>query len=391
MFDIMEDVDKIFWDKTTHARDFIDDISKKLEDNKNIILNSSDEIPWFVAFHNAIKQALNLRIGEKYDDSIKLGESKEQALFEDKNSIKKSLLDNRKIFDKLTSCSRESREIEFVQFFAKNAFTHNKNNKNFYIWLELYSEKSFYTWVDFISDYIKTEDKSNKNIVFIISYHQDIVKVNYNIQSNFKRFLFKEYINWYDCYVFFATISNSKNINLNEYFKLYLAELLTNIVRENITGKVIEFCIDCLKDYDNFIKNPYSKITSIFSKCKIEKDVKEIIYRSQIRVFYPMLNEFRVYYFTKKYKEKLQTIIDNDNDWLIETCEKKHEVVPKEPKYFQFGTLKQCGKDKKIIYDYNDKDALIKYGDARNDLSHIDIVKFSSLIEIIDIFNKKVR
>ena len=77
----MKDVDKIFWEKITHAKDFIDDISKKLDDNKNIILNSSDEIPWFVYFRNSIENAMNERIGEKYK-IIKLEESKEIFLFD---------------------------------------------------------------------------------------------------------------------------------------------------------------------------------------------------------------------------------------------------------------------------------------------------------------------
>lgn len=396
--DIRDEFGDIFWEKITHTKDFIDKIENKLEviaskklENKNIILQ---EIPFDEAFYRKVKTIID----ENYSGLL-IKESKEQFFFEDKKSFRNNLLKEEKIFhSEHNKCKTKE---NFVKFFTKHAFKHNINNENFYIWLELYSEKSFDNWVNFISDYMeeknKNKEEKDKNIVFIISYHNGFNIDDDKVKSNFECFLLEQYITWYDCYVFFTMISNSKYIELNDYFKLYLAELLTNIVRNNVTGKIIELCVECLNNYTNFIEKPNKKIKSIFSECNIGKDINETIYRSQIRVFYPMLNEFRLY-FINKYKEKLNDIIKNDKQFLDDMyANDKNSIKPQAPKHFELGKLEYLETKDKIKYneDYDDSDDLSTYVVARNDLSHKGFVNgyvdFSLLKKIINIFEKKVR
>lgn len=415
MDNIYDNIDNIFWEKTPHAKDFIDDVVERLDDNKNIILVSSNEIPWYSSLGIIIEEIMKDKTLGRYE-GITIEEYPEQFLFEEENSIKKNLLANRNFFDEQTSCSTKARKSKFVKFFAEEVFMHNyENDKDFYVWLELYSEKSFKNWVNFISAYIEEENKNSKNIVFVISYHNNFnlkevksEEFNNKIQSNFDSVSLN--LNWYDCYVFFTTIiSNSKYIIVDDYFKLYLAELFTNIVRKNISEKIIRLCVDCLKDYNNFLKNsPYKKIQSIFLECNIGKDakdiareVKETIYRSQIRVFYPLLNEFRLY-FTKKYMEELNDIIKNNKKWLNDICREKHTETPKEAKDFELGLLQQCGwgRPPKIKYSSDDKEDLDRFAAARNLLSHIDYIYYSGLNindpksvdlkYIVEIFKSKV-
>lgn len=383
----MNNPDKIFWDKIVHAEDFVDDIADRLDDNKNIFLNSSDEIPWYATFRNSIENIMNEKVGEKYEIIPKV-ESKEIFLFEDEKKISENLLDDNKFFDERTSCEYMEKD-NFATFFAKNAFIHNQNNKNFYIWLELYSEKSLENWVNFIFEYKNERDKNNKNIVFIISYNSNY-NVNDKIKSLFEYFSLKDYLTWYDCYVFFTIISNFKSININVYFKLYLAELLTNIIRDNINGKYIELCIECLKDYNAFIRDPTEKIKSVFGEYPIEDNIiRDAIYYSQIRVIYPMLDKYRLY-FTRQYEKILNKILKTDRDWL-EQSKEKYEEIPQKANDFQFGPLKKVidkyGSSKFKIDDIKDfKGACLT---ARNKLSHIENLDFNLLKSVMNIFMKK--
>ena len=383
MMDI-KDIGKIFWEKITHANDFVSDIADKLDDKENIILVSLDDIPWYGSFRDFLQEFMDNKIGiGKYEIiSPSKKESKEQCLFGDEKSFIDSIRYDDDFFYGRTKYEFQESVETFVSFFAKNAFLQNEK-KNIYVWLELYFENSFYNWIDFISDYIKEKEKNNKNIVFIISYHQDNCKANYKIQSNFVRFsLFKDkqYINWYDCYVFFTIVSNLKDIIIDEYFKLYLSELLTNIIRDNITGKNIRLCVECLKDYKNLLNDPVKTIQNIFSEYHLKEDfITGAIYRSQIRVIYPILNEFRLD-LIKKYEDKLNNILKKDKEWLVDICKKKKSPkIPERPEDFEFGTLKQCNDDSKIQFN-NDKEPLCRYAEARNILSHIGFINYSDHI-----------
>ena len=379
----MENIDKIFWNKITGAVDFIDDIAEKLEDNKNIILVSSDNIPWYASFRNNLIDIMNEKFGKH--ERIRIEESREQCLFRDEKSFRRNLLEDKRIFGERTRCRERD---NFVKIFADNAFIHNENNKKFYIWLDIYFESSFDKWVNFISDYMKEKDKNNKNIVFIVSYHNNF-KVTPNIQFNFTCFSLKNYITEYACYVFFTIlISNSKDIKTNDYFKLYLAELLTHLIKDNINDKQIEYCLECLKDYNNFLKNPKEKIKRVFVNPSISEDsIRDVIYYSQIKVFYPMLDKYRLW-FTRRYATILNDILKNDRARL-ESFMDKNEKAIKKVEDFQFGRLKNVVDiyESKFTKDIKDDFKNVCLA-VRNKLSHTEEVDFALLKSFIDIFIK---
>lgn len=95
----MNNPGKIFWNKIVHARDFIDDIKKKLKYNKNIILISVDEIPWYESFYNEFK--INMTKNLLAHTKIERRESIGSYLFDkDKMDFENYLLDDEEFFDK---------------------------------------------------------------------------------------------------------------------------------------------------------------------------------------------------------------------------------------------------------------------------------------------------
>ena len=364
----MENVDNIFWDKITNATSFIDDLAKRLNRKNSVILNSSDEIPWYNSFRSKVENKISI-----FDIEIcHENELEHEHIFDNEEELENYILNNSNYFEGKKQNEYRS-SMKLSKFIAENdngILIHKK-----YIWVDVYSRKSFENWVKFVSEYIEArenylelEEKYDKIMAgFVISYHGDSHST-FRINS----YSFKDYVDWYDSYVFFSMILS--DLNEKENLKRYLSDFISNIIKDKnkISGKYIEICIKCLENYNSFLKSPYEYLKSL--NCDIsEKKVKDSEWRSQIRIIYPILEEFRQN-FVRRYIIEI-----NKNFKKFEDSNAKNYVPIKEAMDCDLGILKHVGR----VYNLFPIDELEKYWFARNELSHLRTISIKKLKEII--------
>ena len=373
----MENVDNIFWNTITNATKFVNDIAKQLKKRKSVILDSSDEIPWYNSFRSRIETKI-----PKYNKEIHHeNELEHDHIFEDKDKLENYILNNSNYFELNKQNGYRKSSMKLSEFMAKNddgILIHKK-----YIWIDVYSRKGFENWVRFVSEYIEErrkylDDKPNKKIIagFIISYH-GISNSTFKINT----YSFRKSINWYDCYVFFSIILS--DLNEKENFKMYLSDFIANIIKDNnkISGKYIEICTECLEDYNSFLKSPYEVLKSL--NCDISKKiVEDSEWRSQIRVVYPKIEEFRQNFISRyfsiiqKYFGKIKRL--NKKDYL-----EINEPIDIEVGHLRYAYDKFREDDNIDLYSDYDYEKLKKYHLARNKLSHLEALSIEDLREII--------
>ena len=309
-----KNTNNIFWDKITNATSFIDLIGNKLK-KQSLILSNSKDIPWYNYFRDQISKII-----KKYNKSSMyiIDGKKYKDIFEYEYEFNDYLLKEYCSSDLQLQCDSSVKLSEFMAENDDGISIHKK-----YIWIDVYSQKSFENWVNFISEYVKyrekhLEGKDNKEIAcFLISCQE-----NY-ISDKLESYSFGNYINSYDCFLLFnLTLSNFKILsdfdlkeNIEEAekdIKTYIAEFASNIIKDKLTEKNIEIFTQCLTKefYKKFLYNPYNYIINR----NIESyTIKRSLLKSQLKVIFPILEEFRQKV-VDKYSELIKDFIPQLND-----------------------------------------------------------------------------
>lgn len=310
----------IFWDKITNATGFIDLISNKLRKH-SLILTSSKDIPWYDYFRDQIakkikkynKSSMYIIDGKKYKDK-----------FEDEYEFNDFLAEEYCSYDMRLECDSSTNLPKFMAEHNDGISIHKK-----YIWIDIYSQKSFENWINFISKYVEyrekyIEGKDNKETAcFLIACHD-----NYASESKLDSYSFSGKIESYDYFVFCNLILSNFNIlsdlclsdydlkdNIEEAekdIKTYIAEFVSNIIKDKY-GKNIELIAECLneKNYKAFLNNP-----SVYIKKKnitIDLAIENVLLKSQVKILFPILEEFR------------QKVVDNYSNLIEEFIPKLNE------------------------------------------------------------------
>ena len=188
--------------------------------------------------------------------------------------------------------------------------------------------------------------------------------------------------------------------------------MLTNPIKDDIVGENIKLCVECLKNYKNLLNDPVKTIQNIFSEYHLKEDfITGAIYRSQIRVIYPILNEYRLYFIEKHYDELENGVVKYNYQKLKELAEKAKLQIPENQKDFkvkdfEFNLLVPVYHKNNIgqfnIKQNNNFNILQRYKEARNKLSHNGFLEFEDskcltnpkhvdLKYIVDILNQHVH
>ena len=330
----------IFWDKITNATGFIDLISNKLRKN-SLILSSSKDIPWYEYFRDQIakkikkynKSSLYIIDGKKHIDK-----------FEDEYEFNEFLAEEYCSYDMRLECDSSTNLPKFMAEHNDGISIHQK-----YIWIDIYSQKSFENWINFISKYVEyrgkyVEDKDIKDTAcFLVS-----CKDNYTLEFKLDSYLFRDYIESYDYFVFFNLILSNLKIlsefeNLSNFkdkiedaekdIKTYISEFASNIIK-NKYGKNIELITECLSEqcYRNFLHNPDEAMKNnkylkdIFSHCNITvKMIIDSFWISQLKVIFPILEQFRQKAI-KKYTNLIKQFIPKLNDYRLNKNNDYHKI-----------------------------------------------------------------
>lgn len=346
-------MEQIWWERVPNAISFTSDIIESLLNEKSVILQCSGALPWHSYMVNTIK------------DSVK-----------QQNSLKRfeyiSNIEEPGIYLLKTFCKPEKRASyrpskSYAKFFAENddIVLHER-----YLWVKVDSVKSLEEWTCFIYDYIKERGK-NKNIaVFIVEW---IGKGHALRKKGIKTYSFDNYISEYD-FIVFCTLTSS-SVRENAFIKNYLTELVINVV-----GNDIELCAACLENYKKFLLDPYGVICDIihskirsdgsaFEFLQKQYEVEHLIWRAQIKTIYPAIEEYREE-FVSQYASSIKAELPISSSY---------GEIYNEPNDVELGTLKYMADNGRLYLNAKDYEQLKIFKDARNKLSHLNILSFEEI------------
>ena len=154
---------KIFWDKITNANRFISLIISEFSKN-SFILNGFNDIPWYDYFRSE-------RIFKEVDCSNKaepylIDEKECKDKFEDEKSVNMYFLSDDYCSDNMKTnyfYYYGDDLMKLPKYMAEHdegIYIHQR-----YIWVEVYSQKSFENWVNFVSEYVEYRKKYVENKV----------------------------------------------------------------------------------------------------------------------------------------------------------------------------------------------------------------------------------
>ena len=148
----------------------------------------------------------------------------------------------------------------------------------------------------------------------------------------------------------------------------------------SIAGNDIELMSAIVNNYDDFIRSPYESLLELVNKfeysdgsistLRIEKNsVNHAIWKSQIKIVYPLIEEYRKS-FVEKHRSniKLGLPIDASDGGQVF-----------EPEEVELGGLVYLTGIKSLILPDREYHELISFKDARNTLSHLGILSFDEI------------
>ena len=338
-------MEQIWWEKVPNAVAFVSDIVENLLNEKSIILSCSGELPWYSGMVRTIKEAV------KQQNSSKR--------FEIASGIQNPGAYLLKEFCKPEKRAEYRPTKSYAKFFAgsDDIVLHGR-----YIWVNVSAKVQLDAWTDFVSEYIKERGKGKETAVFILEWNRT---ENIQAKRGIKICSFDEYVSEYDRIVFCTLASSS--LGERPFIKDYLTELAANVA-----GNDIELCAACLRNYREFLSNPYKAICQVvhdqvrsdgadYTFDKNEEDVNHLIWRAQIKTVYPVLEEYR-----EDFVQKYASVIAKHLPITSSYGERYDE-----PSDVELGTLKYMADNGMLYLPVKEYECLRINKEARNKLSHL--------------------
>lgn len=351
-------MEQIWWERIPNAIAFISDITNALINERSIVLQYSSEMPWYKYMVDKIKEDVSSRESLKNFEDI-----------ENVNNPGEYML---QAYCKYEKRAQYRPTKTYARFLAESddIVLHQR-----YLWIRPRTISEVNAWLDFVSEYLKYRANDKERAVYIIEYDNGNT---IRPRKGIKLVSFEEYISDYDK-TLFAMLSSS-TIPERSLIKSYLAELSANVL-----GNDMELCSECLKDHKAFLEDPYTRIKKIIDiSCRSDgiqfrfecsrEEIRTSIWRAQIKTIYPVLEEYRED-FVQKYRDVIKKELPITSSFGEQYTEAE-EV--------ELGTLAFMVDSGKIFLTERESKNLHNYRDARNKLSHLNILLFDEIMQLIE-------
>lgn len=348
-------MDRIWWERVPNALQFLNDLTGTICSGKSIIIQSDSSIPWKNTMMEELFERIRLRSYQKRLELLENVDDPGDYLLQE-------------------FCKKEKRvlyrpNISYAAFFAANddIVLHDR-----FFWVKISDEDNLSDWTDFISEYRRERAKSKdkRTAVFILEWKG---KRTAFAKKGIHEYSLSEYIGEYDRIVFNSLAAASVKEPL--FIKTYLSQLASEVIDNDI-----ELCAACIKDFQAFLKDPYSVIQEVISRSAHEngepfffdrspQDISHCIWKAQIKMIYPLLEEYREN-FVRKYFLQIKPHLP------IKTAYNEQYLVPED---VELGTLHYMASCRLLQIPQNEYEELTTYKTARNKLSHLENLSFDEV------------
>lgn len=341
---------ELWWSRLVNSVRFLDDIKDALLDGKSIIMNFSDDIPYYDEMTEILEQKLSFMTDSRsiiYDDISSNTENPGKYLF-------------------MKYCSPSERrkywhDKSYEQFMAEND---NIILNHRILCITGINSENASSWLKTVSEYLEHRN-SETRCIFILFIKQ----ANTNESKLIKNIKYSDYVTDYDCLMLCLTLLSSEKCSSMQ--KKYISEIASNIAKNNveIAGLLATAGLELAED-------PYGTASEILRDNDVKiTDLSEIIetavWEAQIKLVFPHLEDFRRD-LVQKYSEKLQRHLPITSS-SGERIDKASDV--------EIGQLFFiCSKER--ILEKSEYALLGKMREARNLLAHRVSISFDKLKEM---------
>lgn len=351
-------MDKIWWNHITKAHKFLEDVVWTAFGGSSIILSLPTNVPWRDTLIDLIREKLQMENPKNGFEQISCP----------KEEIGLYLLNK--------YCKKEKRAtyrygMTYAAFLGKcDDIVLNDR----YIWITDIPETKVNELIEFITEYNQNV-KAKTPAIFILEVNDNINR--YKTKKGIKKLSFDQNISAYDKFAFCALVATENNCK--DYMRPYLAELVSNICKEDI-----ELCAECVSAGMRFLYNPVQCITSIiksktksdgsiYTFSKKEEEIEKAIWETQVKYVFPLIEKYRSY-FVVRHKKIIEIALPIHNSY--------GELITN-PEDVEVGTLLYMIGREVISVSNKEYEELKKYREARNKLAHLNVLELGAVEEIL--------
>lgn len=351
-------MDRIWWKHITKASLFTEKVIDALASGDNVLLSLPRHVPWYTTLADIIREGL-----------VERGIARSIEYIDGRNDPGTFLLEN--------YCKKETRlqyrvGKSYAAFLAsQDATTLNSS----IIWIENLETTRLEVWMDFIHEYSCRIPAGREGGLFVLEIRsEESVNGGRHIQC----ISFSTEISAYDKYTFCTLLSTTAIVD--NKIRQYLAELVSSVCTDDM-----ELCAECFAGGLAFARDPIAYLqTAVGSKYRSDgsqydlsvsgDELRYRIWESQIRMLFPLIERFRMR-FVEAHREEIQRELPKETAFG-EKIEAPEDV--------EIGLLFFMTSNGAIqMRDNNEYRYLRIIKDARNDLAHLNYLKFEAVYEIM--------
>lgn len=350
-------MDQIWWERVPNALAFTEEIIDCLVNEKSVLIQHHDSLPWQDTFEETVVNRVKQQNASKTFVSI-TNESSPGAYL-------------------LRECCKAEVRAQYRPSKSYATFLAETNDivlHNRYFWVTLQNTDELEAWLDFVSEYVRTRNKKAEPAVFILDWQGKAVTAK---KKGVTPFSFESCIGDYDRVVF-AMLASSK-VQENAFLRNYLAELVSNVV-----GNDIELYTECIHRYKAFLRDPYetamdcvsSSLRSDYAPFAFQKSPSQVdddIWLTQIKTIYPVVEAFRGQ-FVRKHSSEIQKRLPFTSSYGEEYTD---------PNDVELGTLMFMAGNGHLHLSKAEYDQLYMFKEARNTLSHLGRLSLDEIQALI--------
>ena len=328
----MVEISDIWWRQITGARKFLDKTARALAGGKSAVICLTETTPWLEDMREILREFLNKKFGgTKAIHEVNAASVKEPETF---------------VFENFCS---DNVKFEFIPFGAKARvkFLAERDDialNNTCLWIRGASKAQVEQWLAFIGDYNNFLRGRSKGLFLV----ETGASFGLSGKADVEIFSCANEISDYDCFAFNILIAAEFGKG-DKFTKRYLAELVSNA-----TELDVESGAECIKCGSDFLKTPQR-----FLQNKSHEEIKQAIWKTQLKLLFPQLEIFRRD-FIKKYERLIEKLLPFEM-----TSGKKIDT----PDDAELGDLYSILGGQNL--PQNDWEELKTYRDARNKLAHL--------------------
>lgn len=338
-----------WWGRLVNSVRFLDDVKDILMDRRSVIMNFSDNIPWLDIMTYTLEQQLAFMTDTRS--------------FEVHDASKIRVEPGKYLFERFCSEAERrkywpGRDKSYERFLATNI---NTTLNHRIICITGINSGNADIWLKTVTEYLENRDSEDRGIFILI-----VQGANTNESKLIGNVKYTDYVTDYDCLMLCMTMLSSAKCSSTQ--KQYVSEIASNIARNNVEIAGVLATAEL-----SLAQNPFETASEKLRNNNItindlEERVKTAVWEAQIKLVFPLLEDFRRE-LVQKYQSKIQQFLPITSS-AGERVDKATEV--------EIGQLYFiCGKEK--ILDKTEFNLLKTMREARNLLAHRDILTYNKL------------